>query len=74
MEATVRSDEIRQNLITREEAARMLGIKQTTLVAWAVKGWYDRELPVIRIHRGLIRYRCGDVLTFIAKRAGDAAR
>jgi len=36
--------------------------------AWAAKGWYDRELPVIRIHRGLVRYRRHDVRRFIDAR------
>ncbi len=59
------------DLISRQEAAYMLGIKPATLAAWAVKGWYDGVLPIIRIHRGLVRYRRSDVERFIQSRASN---
>lgn len=57
-------DEYGDRLITREEAARLLGVKPQTLASWAVKGWYDNILPVIKINNR-VRYRLSNILNFI---------
>jgi excisionase family DNA binding protein len=59
-----------RDLLTREETANLLTLKVTTLAAWATKGWYASELPVVRIGNRTVRYRREDVERFIANRTG----
>ena len=61
--ATKPTTDVEDVLITREEAARLLGIKPQTLASWAVKRWYDTTLPVIKINR-MVRYRLSNVIAF----------
>jgi len=57
---------IRKNeLITREEAAALLGIKPDTLAIWASTKRY--ALPYIKIGRS-VRYKLSDVQQFIESR------
>ena len=59
-------DELRPNkLLSREEAARFLGVKKGTLEVWASTGRY--ELPVVKIGR-LAKYRLSDLMDFIEAR------
>jgi hypothetical protein len=57
-------------LLTRKEAAYLLRLRPNTLAVWAVSRRFDKELPVIRLGRNLIRYRRSDILRFIEQRAG----
>lgn len=59
-----------RDLLTREEAAQALTVKTTTLAAWATKGWYSKELPIVRVGNRAVRYRREDVERFIANRTG----
>lgn len=45
-------------LLTRAEAAEYIGVKPTTLAAWALTGRYD--LPVVKVGR-LVRYHKSDL-------------
>lgn len=56
-------------LLTRKEAAFMLRLRPNTLAVWAVKRKFERELPVIRLGRNLIRYRRSDIIDFIKRSA-----
>jgi excisionase family DNA binding protein len=51
-------------LITRADAARLLGVKLATLGNWASTRRYD--LPYVRIGRS-VRYRLSDVTAFIER-------
>jgi len=52
-------------LLTREQAAALLGVRVQTLACWAVSGKYD--LPFVRIGR-CVRYRRADLEAFIERR------
>lgn len=65
--------EPKRELLTREEAALALTLKTTTLAAWAHKGWFSNELPIVRIGNRQVRYRREDVERFIANRTGKPA-
>ena len=52
------------SLLSRQEAAEILGLKPQTLAAWACQNGPDRDLPVIKIGR-LARYRREDIDRFI---------
>ena len=52
------------SLLSRQEAAEILGLKPQTLAAWACQNGPDRDLPVIKIGR-LARYRREDIERFI---------
>nr|NMF99565.1 helix-turn-helix domain-containing protein [Aromatoleum toluolicum] len=58
------------DLLTRKEAAYLLRLRPNTLAVWAVKGRFEKELPIIRLGRNLIRYRRSDIERFIESRAG----
>ena len=58
------------DLLTRKEAAYLLRLRPNTLAVWAVKHRFDKELPVVRLGRNLIRYRRSDIQRFIDQRAG----
>ncbi|MGO8749064.1 MAG: helix-turn-helix domain-containing protein [Thermoguttaceae bacterium] len=52
-------------LFTRAEAADYIGVKPTTLAAWALTGRYD--LPVVKVGR-LVRYRKSDLDKWLSGR------
>jgi excisionase family DNA binding protein len=52
--ATLSSD-----LLTREQAAELLGVKPQTLAVWATTHRY--ALPFIKIGRNKVRYRLSDL-------------
>ena len=53
------------HLLSRQEAAELLGLKEATLASWKARGRYD--LPVIKVGR-LVRYRHSDLLAFLERR------
>lgn len=60
-------------LLTRKEAAYLLRLRPNTLAVWAVKRRFEKELPIVRLGRNLIRYRRSDVQRFIdGARTGGA--
>lgn len=52
-------------LLSRQEAAEFLGVKEDTLAVWLSTRKYD--LPVVKVGR-LARYRYSDLLDFIERR------
>jgi len=50
-------------LLSRKEAARYLGVSETTLAVWKCTGRY--KLPCVKIGR-LVKYRQADLDAFIA--------
>lgn len=50
-------------LMTREEAARYLGVAAGTLAVWACTGRYD--LRPLKVGRRLVRYRRSDLDRFL---------
>ena len=52
-------------LLTRQEAADYLGVKEITLALWKSTNRY--KLPVVKVGR-LAKYRYGDLLKFVEKR------
>ena len=58
------------DLLTRKEAAYLLRLRPNTLAVWAVTRRFDKDLPIVRLGRNLIRYRRSDILSFIERRAG----
>jgi excisionase family DNA binding protein len=54
-----------ERLISREEAAAILGVKPQTLAAWHSSRRY--ALPVVKVGRS-VRYRPSDVQRFIESR------
>lgn len=58
------------DLLTREEAARYLGLKSQTLATWVTNKRYN--LPVVRIGRNVVRYRRADLEAFVARHADTA--
>lgn len=61
------------DLLTRKEAAYLLRLRPNTLAVWAVKRRFEKELPIIRLGKNLIRYRRSDIEKFIESRAGALA-
>lgn len=61
-----------RDLLTRKEAAELLLLKPQTMATWATKGWYSKELPVVRLSSRCVRYRRADVEKFIETQAGRA--
>jgi len=57
-------------LLTRAQAAEMLGLKAQTLAIWSMTG---RNLPVVRIGPKTVRYRRSDILAFIEKQVVPAS-
>lgn len=58
-------------LLSRQEAARYLGVTEHTLDVWASLGRYD--LPYVKIGR-LAKYRRVDLDQFISKRVVGGAK
>jgi len=52
-------------LLSRKEAAKFLGVKESTLSVWACVKRYN--LPVVKIGR-LAKYRMSDLLKFLDDR------
>lgn len=58
---TAVAEQPRQRLLTRSQAAGFLGIGLTTLDEWR-----SRKLPPPFVDlRGMVRYKCGDVMDFV---------
>jgi excisionase family DNA binding protein len=57
-------------LLTRKEAAEVLGVKPETLAVWHCTGRY--KLPVVKVGRSC-RYRLADLEKWLAARTVDAA-
>ena len=53
------------HLLTRQQAARYLGIKPQTLAVWATTKRY--ELPFVKVGRS-VRYRLLDLERWVARR------
>ena len=53
------------HLVSREEAAKILGVKKSTLEIWACTGRYN--LPMVKIGR-LANYKISDLQKFITRR------
>lgn len=49
-------------LLTRQQAAEFLGVKEHTLAVWACSKRYN--LPYVKIGR-LVKYRYSDLLAFV---------
>lgn len=54
-----------ERLLTRKEAAKLLGVKEMTLAIWKTNNRYN--LPVVKVGR-LAKYRYSDLMAFIEKR------
>ena len=52
-------------IITRKEAAEILGLSPQTLAKWAMTG---KNLPVIKLGNRTVRYLYADVMSFIESR------
>jgi len=52
-------------IITRKEAAEILGLSPQTLAKWAM---YGKNLPVIKLGNRTVRYLYADVMNFIESR------
>ena len=56
-------------LLTRDQAAGMLGIKPQTLAVWATTG--RNRLPFVKVGR-CVRYRASDLQAWLAERTTTA--
>lgn len=54
-----------QQLITRREAAKLLGLTPQTLAKWAMTG---KNLNVVRISTRSVRYRLADIERFVQEK------
>ncbi len=52
-------------LLTRKEAAELLGVKEMTLASWKTTRRYN--LPVVKVGR-LVKYRYTDLMAFLERR------
>jgi excisionase family DNA binding protein len=52
-------------LVTRRQAAEVLGLRPQTLAAWSMTGKYG--LPVVKVGRS-VRYRLSDLEQWLASR------
>lgn len=55
-------------LLTRRQAAEVLGFQPQTLARWKWEGREDRP-PEVRVGRRAVRYRASDLAKWIASRA-----
>ncbi len=67
--AALLSREQAANLVSRERAAKYLGVAKQTLAVWASTHRYD--LPYIRVGRA-VRYRIADLDRWLASRTVGA--
>ncbi len=61
----VENNNQRKNLLTRKEAAEILGTTEGTLAVWATNKRYN--LPYVKIGR-LVKYKLSDLEVFIERR------
>ena len=61
-----KNDQSNDKLLSRKEAAEMLGVKDTTLATWHTTNRYP--LPVIKVGK-LAKYRISDINRFLERRA-----
>lgn len=59
-------------LLTRRQAAEVLGFQPQTLARWKWEGREDRP-PEVRVGRRAVRYRASDLAKWIASRADGSA-
>ena len=59
-------------LLTRKQAAEVLGFQPQTLARWKWEGREDRP-PEVRVGRRAVRYRASDLANWIACRADGSA-
>ena len=52
-------------MLTRTEAAMLLGIKAHTLATWAMTG---KNIPFIKVGGKSVRYRESDIMRYIERR------
>ena len=58
-----------EKLLSRKEAAELLGVSPATLAVWKCTGRYN--LPVVKIG-GLAKYRVSDLEAFVeSRKAGE---
>ena len=50
-------------LLTRREAAKILGLAPQTLAKWSMTG---KNLPIVKLGNRTVRYLYADVMSFIA--------
>ncbi|MGD9638868.1 MAG: helix-turn-helix transcriptional regulator [Alphaproteobacteria bacterium] len=55
-----------EKLLTRKEAALFLGVKPSTLEAWATNKRYN--LPMIKLGKRMVKYKLSDLIEFLEKR------
>lgn len=60
-------------LLTRRQAAEVLGIQPQTLARWKWEGREDRP-PEVRVGRRAIRYRWSALTKWVDKRDDDSSR
>ncbi|MEI8295772.1 MAG: helix-turn-helix domain-containing protein [Alphaproteobacteria bacterium] len=59
----------KHRLLTRKEAAELLGVKENTLAVW--KTTHRHIIPIVKVGR-LVKYRLSDILAFVEKRTEHA--
>ena len=59
------TDIMNNRLLSRREAAQLLGVSESTLAIWKCTKRY--ELPCVKVGY-LAKYRYGDLMTFIEQR------
>jgi predicted DNA-binding transcriptional regulator AlpA len=57
-------------LLTRKQAAEVLGFQPQTLARWKWEGREDRP-PEVRVGRRAVRYRASDLAKWIASRGDE---
>jgi len=60
-------------LLTRRQAAEVLGFQPQTLARWKWEGREDRP-PEVRVGRRAVRYRASELSKWIAERGEDPTR
>jgi excisionase family DNA binding protein len=65
------TNDLTNELLTRQQAAELLGVRPQTLAVWASTKRYD--LPVVKVGRNIVRYRRRDVEAFLARHTIDNA-
>ena len=64
--------DLEDRLLTRKEAAKILGFQPQTLARWKWEGREDRPREV-RVGSRAVRYRASDLVCWIAARAEQPA-
>jgi excisionase family DNA binding protein len=57
-------------LLTREQAAELLGLKPQTLALWAMRGLH---LPVVKVGARAVRYRLSDLERYLQEQTVPAS-